>query len=96
MAGPFGFTAVLRLVLQAHKNFKYEKGLQQIFALISKFQSEYEKYAESMEKLGKQIETVQKTYVEVEGTRSRQLTKVVDQISDQSLLDDKQKTLIEK
>ena len=96
LVGPFGFTAVLRLVLQAHKNFKYEKGLQQIFALISKFQSEYEKYAESMEKLGKQIETVQKTYVEVEGTRSRQLTKVVDQISDQSLLDDKQKTLIEK
>ncbi|MBI5357700.1 DNA recombination protein RmuC [Candidatus Saccharibacteria bacterium] len=84
LAGPFGFTAVLRLVLQAHKNFKYEKGLQQIFALISKFQSEYEKYGESMERLGKQLETVQKTYVEVEGTRSRQLTKVVDQITTQS------------
>jgi DNA recombination protein RmuC len=84
LAGPFGFTAVLRLVLQAYKNFKYEKGLQQIFALISKFQSEYDKYGEGMERLGKQLETVQKTYVEVEGTRSRQLTKVVDQISGHS------------
>jgi DNA recombination protein RmuC len=86
LAGPFGFTAVLRLVLQAYKNFKYEKGLQQIFALISKFQSEYAKYGEGMEKLGKQLETAQKTYFEVEGTRNRQLTKVVDQITNQSQL----------
>lgn len=84
LAGPYGFTAVLRLVLQAYKNFKYEKGLQQIFGLIGKFQSEYEKFGESFEKLGKQLETVQKTYVEVEGTRSRQLDKVVNQISDYS------------
>lgn len=84
LAGPYGFTAVLRLVLQAYKNFKYEKGLQQIFGLIGKFQAEYEKFGESFEKLGKQLETVQKTYVEVEGTRSRQLDKVVNQISDYS------------
>lgn len=88
LAGPFGFTAVLRLVLQAYKNFKYEKGLQEIFALISKFQSEYSKYGEGMERLGKQLETVQKTYMEVEGTRSRQLTKVVDQINNHSHLDE--------
>jgi DNA recombination protein RmuC len=81
LAGPFGFTAVLRLVLQAYKNFKYEKGLQEIFSLISKFQSEYGKFGESMERLGKQLETTQKTYLEVEGTRSRQLSKVVDQIT---------------
>lgn len=88
LAGPFGFTAVLRLVLQAYKNFKYERGLQEIFALISKFQSEYAKYGEGMERLGKQLETAQKTYFEVEGTRSRQLTKVVDQITNQSHLDE--------
>ncbi|MGH7237194.1 MAG: DNA recombination protein RmuC [Candidatus Saccharimonadales bacterium] len=84
LAGPFGFTAVLRLVLQAYKNFKYEKGLQQIFGLISKFQTEYEKFGENFERLGKQLDTVQKTYLEVEGTRARQLTKLVNQISDYS------------
>jgi len=92
LAGPFGFTAVLRLVLQAYKNFRYEKSLQQILGLISKFQTEYGKFGESLERLGKQIETTQKTYVEIEGTRSRQLTRVVDLISEQSehegLLDD--------
>jgi DNA recombination protein RmuC len=84
MAGPFGFTAVLRLVLQAYKNFRYEKGLQEILGLISKFQSEYGKFGDSMERLGKQLDTAQKTYMEVEGTRSRQLTRVVDQISGHS------------
>lgn len=81
LAGPFGFTAVLRLVLQAYKNFGYEKNLQQIFGLVSKFQEEYGKFGDSLERLGKQLETTQKTYHEVEGTRSRQLTKIADKIS---------------
>lgn len=84
LAGPFGFTAVLRLVLQAHKNFHHEKSLVQILGLISKFQEEYAKFGESMERLGKQIDTAQRTYMEVEGTRNRQLTKVVEQISHRS------------
>lgn len=84
LAGPFGFTAVLRLVLQAHKNFHHEKSLVQILGLISKFQEEYQKFGESMERLGKQLETTQKTFTEVEGTRNRQLTRVVEQISSRS------------
>lgn len=82
LAGPFGFTAVLRLVLQTYKNFSYEKGLQQILGLISKFQEEYGKFGESMDRLGRQLETTQKTYLEVEGTRSRQLTRLVDRINE--------------
>src|SRR5438270_12457331 len=30
LTGPFGFTAVLRMILQAHKNFHHEKGLMEI------------------------------------------------------------------
>lgn len=84
LAGPFGFTAVLRMILQAHKNFHHEKSLMQILGLISKFQEEYEKFGDSMERLGKQLDTAQKTFMEVEGTRSRQLTRVVEQISSRS------------
>lgn len=84
LAGPFGFTAVLRMVMQAHKNFHHEKSLMQILGLISKFQEEYEKFGESMERLGRQLDTAQKTFMEVEGTRSRQLTRVVEQISTRS------------
>lgn len=84
LAGPFGFTAVLRLVLQAHKNFHHEKSLMQILGLIAKFQEEYEKFGSSLEKLGKQLDTTKDTYIEIEGTRARQLTKVVRQISEHS------------
>jgi DNA recombination protein RmuC len=84
LAGPFGFTAVLRMVLQAHKNFHHEKSLMQILGLISKFQEEYAKFGDSMDRLGRQLDTAQKTFMEVEGTRSRQLTRVVEQISNRS------------
>jgi DNA recombination protein RmuC len=84
LAGPFGFTAVLRMILQAHKNFHHEKSLMQILGLISKFQEEYEKFGDSMDRLGRQLDTAQKTFIEVEGTRSRQLTRVVEQISSRS------------
>ncbi len=91
LAGPFGFTAVLRLIMQAHKNFGYEKHLQEIFGLVAKFQEEYGKFGDSMERLGSQLATVQKTYHDVEGTRNRQLTKIVDKIGDHSQLEKSQK-----
>ncbi len=84
LTGPFGFTALVRLVLQAYKNFKYEKDLQNILGLIGKFQAEYERFGDTMDRLGRQLETTQKTYLEVEGTRSRQLTRIVDKITEHS------------
>lgn len=82
LAGPYGFTAVLRLVQQAHRSFHHEKNLMKILGLISKFQEEYERFGASLDRLGKQIETTKNTFIEVEGTRNRQLTKVVKQISE--------------
>lgn len=82
MIGPFGFTALLRMVLQAHRNFRYEKGLQEILGLIEKFRSEYEKFGTSFEKLGNQLETTRKTFAQIETTRHNQLTRVVDKISE--------------
>ncbi len=84
MTGPFGFTALLRLVLQAHKNFHYEKELQEIVGLIEQFQRQYEMFGESLAKVGRSLETAQKTFQETEGLRQRQLTRVVDKITEQS------------
>jgi len=84
LTGPFGFTALVRLVLQAYKNFQYEKGLQHILGLIEKFQGEYEKFGDSMTRLGNQIETTRKTFTEIDTTRSKQLSRVVDKITEYS------------
>jgi DNA recombination protein RmuC len=84
LTGPFGFTALVRLVLQAYKNFQYEKGLHQILGLIEKFQGEYEKFGTSMQRLGAQIETARKTFDEVNTTRTKQLGRVVEKINEYS------------
>lgn len=84
MTGPFGFTALLRLVLQAHKNFHYEQELQQIVGYIEEFQQQYEKFGESLAKVGRSLETAQNAFRETEGVRQRQLTKVVERITEQS------------
>ena len=84
LTGPFGFTALVRLILQAYKNFQYEKGLQQILGLNEKFQGEYEKFGDSMSRLGNQIETTRKTFTEIDTTRTKQLGRVVDKITEYS------------
>lgn len=96
LAGPFGFTAMLRLVMQAHKNFGYEKHLQEIFGLVAKFQEEYTKFGDHMERLGTQLDTVQRTYREVEGTRGRQLSRVVEKIQSHSHTTENEPLLLDR
>lgn len=100
MTGPFGFTALLRLVRQAHRNFRYQSGLKEILGYVEQFREEYEKFGGKLGQLGNQLETVQKTYRDVEGTRSRRLTRVVDKIGEYSqqeklLADEKQNVEVE-
>lgn len=84
LTGPFGFTALVRLVMQAYKNFQYEKGLQDILGLIEKFKSEYDKFGDSLSRLGKQIETTRTTFEDIDRVRTKQLGRVVDKITDYS------------
>jgi len=84
LSGPFGFTALLRLVLQAHRNFHYEKELQGIIGLIEKFQRQYEMYGENMDKLGRGLKSAQDAFEQAEGVRHRNLTRVVEKITEQS------------
>lgn len=86
MCGPFGFTAILRMVQQSYQNFKYQKNLHNIVALIKNFEVEYGKFSKSLDVLGDKIQSVSKEYESVSGVRDRKLTKVIDKIiSDDSL-----------
>lgn len=82
LAGPFSFTAILRMVKQAYSNFRYQENLHQIIGLIQKFDKEYEKFSDSVDRLGERIKSVDKQFEHVSTTRDRQLTKVVDKIKD--------------
>lgn len=83
-AGPFSFTAILRMVKQAYANFRYQENLHQVIGLIQKFETEYGKFSESLDLLGNRIEQVEKQYQAVSITRDRSLTRVIDKIKSQT------------
>jgi len=80
LAGPFSFTAILRLVRQAYDNFRYQKNVQKIIGYIKSFEMEFNKYNEEFLKIGERIESLTKQYNLVNSTRSNQLIKTVDKI----------------
>jgi len=80
LAGPFSFTAILRLVRQAYDNFKYQKNVQKIIGYIKNFEFEFNKYNEEFLKIGERIESLTKQYNLVNSTRTNQLTKSIDKI----------------
>jgi len=85
MAGPFSFTAILRMVKQAYSNFRYQENLHHIIGLIQNFDKEYQKYNESVDKLGDNISRASKQFEVVSGTRTRMLTRIVDQIKTEKI-----------
>jgi|SRR3989339_960206 len=95
LAGPFSFTAILRMVKQAYTNFSYQANLQNIIGLIHKFDEQYKVYSESVDILGERIHSAQKQFDNVATTRDRQLTKIVDKIKSHEIESSEQKSLIE-
>ena len=62
LAGPFSFTAILRMVRQAHDNFRYQKNVYQIVQHIKNFEKEFAKFSEEFEKIGSRIESLSDQY----------------------------------
>ncbi|GAB4218868.1 MAG: hypothetical protein Fur009_2170 [Candidatus Microgenomates bacterium] len=80
LAGPFSFTAILRLVRQAYDNFRYQKNVQKIITYIKNFEMEFAKYNEEFLKIGERIESLNKQYNLVNSTRTNQLLRTIDKI----------------
>ncbi len=80
MAGPFSFTAILRLVRQAYDNFRYQKNVQKIINYIKNFEIEFNKYNGEFLKIGERIDSLLKQYNYVNSTRTNQLVRAVDKI----------------
>ncbi len=86
MAGPFSFTAILRMVKQAYTNFRYQENLHHVIGLIQKFEVEYGKFGEAMDTLGDRLSSTVKQFETLSGTRDRQLNKIMDQIRREDVL----------
>lgn len=80
LAGPFSFAAILRMVFQAYKNFKYQENLYDIIRLIKMFENEYEKYNAELDTLGARIKSAAAQYDIVSTTRTKKLSGLVEKI----------------
>ncbi len=86
LAGPFSFTAIIRMIFQSYKNFKYQENLYDIIKLIKVFEQEYEKFNEALDTLGTRIQSVANQYQTVSVTRTKKLTGVVEKIKGENVL----------
>ena len=80
LAGPFSFTAILRMVRQAYSNFRVQENIHEIVSYIKQFEKQFDLYNIEFDKIGSQITTLTNTYQKVESTRTRQLTRLVEKI----------------
>jgi DNA recombination protein RmuC len=80
LAGPFSFTAILRMVRQAYENFSYQKNIRQVIGHVQSFEKEFVKFQEEFVKIGERIKSLDKQYSLVSTTRVNQLTRRVDMI----------------
>jgi len=95
LAGPFSFTAILRMVNQSYDNFKYQNNVQKIITYIKQFEQEWDKYTVEFQKIGPRIKSLENQYEQVNTTRANKLMKTVNQIKieegeskEKSLLDE--------
>jgi len=80
LAGPFSFTAILRMVKQAYDNFRFQSNLGEIIKQIRTFEVEFHKYSEEFEKIGIKINQLEEQYQKVDSTRTNVLMKTVEKI----------------
>ncbi|MBN2205921.1 MAG: DNA recombination protein RmuC [Candidatus Aminicenantes bacterium] len=82
LCSPITLYAILSVIRQAMENFNLEKTKGQIVALLGGFQKQWEKFVESMDKMGKKIQDAQDEYNKLTTTRRTQLDRQLVRIEE--------------
>jgi len=80
LASPMTLYAMLAVIRQAAENANITKTADEVIRLLSVFHKQYQRYSEEVDRLGKQLETVNKTYESLRTTRTNQLSKPLEKI----------------
>jgi DNA recombination protein RmuC len=78
LAGPFSFTAILRMVKQAYENFRVQENIFKIVGHVRSMELEFDKFSEEFDKVGIKIDQLSKQYSTVNSTRVNQMRKRMD------------------
>ena len=82
LCSPVTLYAVLAVIRQAVENFKMEKAVDEILRTVSAFQAQWQKYVDSMDRMGKKLEEARKEYDNLVTTRKNKLERPLKKIDD--------------
>jgi DNA recombination protein RmuC len=82
ICSPMTLFAFLGVIRQAFDNFALEQTSQEILGLLGKFGQQWTKYAETVDKVRRQFDTVARSFDELATTRRRALERPLAQIED--------------
>lgn len=80
LCSPLTLYAMLALIRHAIDNFHLQQSSKKIQALLGGFSKQWGKFVESMKTVGDRLESAQKAYEDMQGTRKRQLDRQVNEI----------------
>lgn len=84
LVSPFTFLIVARTVMESYRNFMIGDKLKEVVKYIDEFVVEWDKFKGSFEKYGRSLDTLQKDYEELTGTRVRVMEKKVGKVQSYS------------
>lgn len=85
LAGPFSFTAILRMVRQSYENFRVQSNIYNIISHVKAFEKEFGVFSEAFLKIGDKLDALEKQYDTVSSTRFKQLEKRVEKVKQEGL-----------
>lgn len=81
LCSPMSLLSVLMVVKKAVETFKIQKTSEDLIRHMNSFKKQWHLYSNSFEGLGKKIKDLEGEYETLTGTRTRQLSRIVDKIS---------------
>lgn len=82
LCSPFTLFAVLAVVRQAIDAYGVERTADEILEVLGGFTQEWERFSDAVDKLGRGLDTTQRAFGELAGTRRRQLQKRIDRVDE--------------
>ncbi|MEA3295765.1 MAG: DNA recombination protein RmuC [Patescibacteria group bacterium] len=86
IVGPISFITFLRMIHQSYENFKIQENLHRVVNLIGKFKDEFTQYNNEFDNIGNKIKSLYNQYDKVAVTRTRKLTKIIEQINGENVI----------
>ena len=80
LCSPLTLYAILAVIRQSVENFQLERASNDILELLAEFRKQWNKYVETVDRMGKRLEDVMTAYQEMTTTRTRQLERQMDKI----------------